>query len=395
MCLYLAIIRVGKDFRMNKLGYEDRYNIIPLTDLRLAAANELDTSSAPELNWSQRLGRSGTVAGFAIAAVAAFPGAALAKRTAQKSNTGQEITAIQSGANDLYTFASPDILPVASSADGVINQQNLNNFGEHQVNEIVGFNMNFTQRTIGVTSAEGSLTTTFECPPTDNPKNIEIQSIKVNPSNKANVEFCPSLDNIVVTKPNTSDPTYPNALEGFLNDPLRQGQWGGDEYQKNNNLYYECPLEPLHQDPRFKLKYSRTTGKLNVAMDGSNASKYCNETGMETDRVTGQVVEVTKKGKRHVRNVGRSALIINGLDMPLVYGYGLSFSQVRERGNITEIGDICVDKSRKIKSVGVRAKVKESYRPDHAQDFVHDHQGGTFPMRSMSKTYTSRTKKTC
>jgi hypothetical protein len=373
---------------MNRLNYNIETNTIPSTDLRLIDFEEIDSSTyhAYEPTRLQRLGRSGRIAGLAITVAAAFPGAVVAKKPSASPSAKSPITARPSVASGVYTHSTPEFTGFPES---------LNEFGGVQVNAIPGLNLDFKQTTLGVTPEGDSLNIDYACPENTISTQIPIDSINVHPGNKADVAFCATKDSIIVTKPSTTNPTYSVALEGYLNDPLRNKPWGGDEYQKNNNLYYECPLEPMYQDPRFNLRYSRKAGELNVNLDGSNASKYCDETGMETEKVTAQVVEVSKKGKRHVRNIGRSALFIDGLDMTLAYGYGFDSRQIREHGVITEVGDICEDKSSKTKSIGIRVKTQESFTSNHAQEFVHDHLGGTFPLRSKSKSYTSGIKKAC
>jgi hypothetical protein len=375
---------------MSKAAYTNEVIRAPLTDSRMSDSRNFDAvpiSTIPESGFIIRLPRSRALAKVAVFAAATFPGAAIAKDVSTTPNQGgSHMTTLQSVAHNLYTYATPDMLPAANSVDSSTPQQNLDAFGTDQVNKLQGFSVDFQQKTLSVTPEEGTLITDFECPPTDSPKRVEIESIQVFPGNKADVKFCPSEETIKVSKPD-SNPMYADPMAKLLADPLRSEEdWIGDEYRKESNVYYECPQLPSRQNPKIKFKYNDETKVIRVGFDVGNISPYCDKPGQFVDKLTAQIKRPKQK---QWRSVGRTVLVVETVKGALAARYGASEKVMRESARITETGDLRKP-DRKLDS---RILLKEMFVPNPAQKFIHDSNGGTTPLKYGSHTYRSYTKR--
>jgi hypothetical protein len=387
-------------------------NWIPKQDLRLTEQDSLDENNTFP---NRRRSRLGKLVGRAAAT-------GLAVLASAQAAEAKNFEPVQSKSSGLFTLATTPLESLPANA----TQETLDVFGAQQVHDIPGLNMDFKEHTVGVTPLDnGAYEVDYTPTATARHGTANIDSIQVNPAtHEANVTFSPSSQTIEVTKPDTSDPTYPDALNNFLLDGIRfpVRPFSGDEYPYD--LFYTLPIIPAHLDPRAKIKYHRKTGTINFAIDAANATAFGDEMVIWSDEITADEVVRSKKLKRHnaqgdrylhplpakwrikERNIGRGALIIEGLGPILIYGggfgdhprYGLSFDQGREYGQITGVKDICVPKSHNAKAKKRKSKAKneelavrvtETYRivPNDAQQFAHGFDGSSPRMKRARGVY--------
>jgi hypothetical protein len=386
-------------------------NRIPANDLRLTEQVNLDENNTFPNRRRSRLGRLAGVAATGLAVLASAQGA-----------EAKNFEPVQSKSTGLFTLATTPLESLPANA----SQEVLDVFGAKQVHDIPGLNMDFKEHTASVTPLDnGAYEVDYIPTSTARHGTANIDSIQVNPAtHEANVTFSPSSETVTLTKPDTSDPTYPGALNTLLLDGIRfpERPFSGDEYP--NDLFYELPIIPSHINPEAKLKLNRNTRTINFAIDAGNTTAYGDEMGIWSEEITVDELVRSKKLKRHnaqgdrylnprpakwrvkERNIGRGALIIEGLGPILIYGggfgdhprYGLSFDQGREYGQITGVKDICVPKRHNTKGKKRKSKsnneelaerVTETYRlvPNDAETFAHGFNGSSPRMKRARGVY--------
>jgi hypothetical protein len=321
-----------------------------------------------------------------VLSAAAFGAPAAASANKPHSRIGTSPASLEplpSHVEGLYTMAAPDMLPADFS------QPSLDAFGAEQVDDLVGFSIDFQQPTLNVAAGIDSLEINYACPPADvKQRTPAIESLQVLPNHQANADFCPSKDIIDVTIPNAADPVLPEAEDALASDTIRQEPWGGDKYL-GDNMYFSCPEVPKRQFPRlaFKLKRDPATGNyIQAAFDAGNTSPYCDEVGLFYEKLS------VYAGRLHhkLHKVGRSLMEIEGIKDPLMFNpkYKLSPEQIRNTATISDLGNLCESGSK----LTMQLRAQYGFIANRHQDFVDPSDGTQFvkkyvPMRSGSRTY--------
>lgn len=312
----------------------------------------------------------------------ALAGSMLALMGAEKANAQSRPLPAKTIGN-LYTPLTPESIP-----SGITDQQQLNALGAEMVNALPGQSVDFNQQTASVEVAPGQATAKYVCSPiASKQKYPNIYSATVLENNQASLTFCPSNKAIDITAINPSSSLYQKAFQEFKSDPVRNTEWAGDRLK--DNLFVTCPTDPLEYDPMLAAKVKRNK-KVSVTFNSLSTMQYCDKVGQYSTEASAQV---RKRGSHRFKQLGHSALHLDGLKEIFVFGSSQYYPSKYQRVREVLPGSRINCHARGMKGAVIRVKLVERFEGMDGQHFVHGFNNNNFVDKS--KYAFSRKFKVC
>ena len=286
--------------------------------------------------------------------------------------------------NNLYTPLTPAEL-VANGVSTEGNSIEMQAAAVKMITSIPGQSIDLKQKALNVLDADNGITAVLNCPTTTHFPYPPIKSVTVHDNHKASLVFCKSEDRISIFDVNLSNPKYKKAFSEFQNDPLRNEEWGGDQYKYD--LFTQCPDEPFKDNPNLSFTYNNHHG-VRVSFKSLSTEAYCDQMGQYT---TSAEAQIRSHGK--FKRIGNRIVHIDGLREVLAYGSSVLFSgeSTTSTGYIKSTGKLCHGNN----ASEIRVKLTEHFKGMKSQTFAHALNGTSTGVRSVSRSRVSAPKEIC